>query len=409
MLAECFQVLCSPKSLCLHHDVVLESSFKHIHITCTEKHYFYAHLADMPKKNVKFVHEVIVMYKLPLKTDLYDIETLKLLSTANNKIGELKGMMNLLPNPKILLNAITLGEAKDSSEIENIVTTYDEIYKEMTSRESISVAAKEVLRYRRAVSEGFRDLQEKEFISINSMISIQSIIEPNRGGVRQLPGTVKKNNFTGEIVHTPPQSRQEIMEYLDNLEQFINENEDYDPLINMALIHFQFESIHPFYDGNGRTGRILNILYLVMKRKIDQTVLYLSKYIIKNKSHYYELLKQAHQGEESVRDFICYMLQGVLETSEFTIGFIQQILKSMDEADQRMKRELPKIHSKELVDYLYYEFYTKNEFIRKELNVSRNTAAVYLNELEEHGFLVSERVGKEKIYKNTALFSLIKG
>lgn len=347
------------------------------------------------------------MHTFPIDTDLNEVSTLKVLSDANNKIGELKGMMNLLPNPKIILNAITIGEAKDSSAIENIVTTYDEIYEEMTSQESVSSSAKEVLRYRRAVLEGFRDLQNNTFISINSMVKIQSIIEPNRGGIRKLPGTVIRNTFTNETVHTPPQSESEIIEFLGNLEKFINENDAYDPLINMALIHFQFESIHPFYDGNGRTGRILNVLYLIMKGKLDYPVLYLSKYIISNKNQYYTLLKKAQEEESHIGDFVRYMIQGVLETSEFTIDFIRRIQKSMEETSQLMKEKIPKIYSKGLVEYLYYEFYTKNEFFRDEFNVSRNTAASYLNQLEQHGFLVSGKVGKEKIYKNTALFNLM--
>lgn len=175
----------------------------------------------------------------------------------------------------------------------------------------------------------------------------------------------------------------------------------------MALIHFQFESIHPFYDGNGRTGRILNVLYLVMKGKLDYPVLYLSKYIITTKNQYYTLLKKAQQDEAHIGDFIRYMIQGVLETSEFTIDFIRRIQTSMEETTLLMKEKIPKIYSKELVEYLYYEFYTKNEFFREEFEVSRNTAASYLNQLEQNGFLVSEKVGKEKIYKNTALFNLM--
>lgn len=347
------------------------------------------------------------MYKLPLNVDIYDIETLKLLSNANNKIGELKGILNQLPNPKILLNAVTLGEAKDSSAIENIVTTYDEIYKEMISETSLSNAAKEVLKYRTAISNSFEELKVKGFISINSLVKIQECIEGSKGGIRRLPGTVIKNTFTDEIVHTPPQSEDEILYYLKNLEDYINTNQLYDPLVNMAVIHYQFETIHPFYDGNGRTGRILNVLYLVMSGKIDYPVLYLSKYIIDNKMEYYKLLKECNMSETAITKFVQYILKGVESTSVFTINFINEIIKSMENTTNLMKKQLPKIYTKELVEFLFYEFYTKNEFLRNELNVSRNTATKYLKLLEENGFLISEKVGKEVIYKNVALFNLM--
>lgn len=347
------------------------------------------------------------MFKLPLSIDLNDVETLKLLSNANNKVGELKGIINQLPNRQILLNAITLGEAKDSSEIENIVTTYDEIYKEMTSESSISANAKEVLKYRKAISLGFEELKGNGFISIRSLINIQNCIESDKSGVRKLPGTVIKNTRTGEILHTPPQSEAEILDYLSNLEKYINQDNEYDPLINMGVIHYQFETIHPFYDGNGRTGRILNVLFLVMMNKLSYPVLYLSRYIIQNKDEYYTLLKECNNDEENVRKFIRYMLKGIAATSDFTIRFIDEIIQSMEQTTMLMKERLPKIYSKELVEYLYYEFYTKNEYLRNEFNISRSTANKYLKLLEEQGFVISEKVGKEVIYKNVALFNLM--
>lgn len=347
------------------------------------------------------------MFKLPLSIDLNDVETLKLLSNANNKVGELKGIINQLPNPQILLNAITLGEAKDSSEIENIVTTYDEIYKEMTSESSISANAKEVLRYRRAISLGFEELKRNGFISIRSLINIQNCIESDKGGIRKLPGTVIKNTRTGEILHTPPQSEAEILDYLSNLEKYINQDNEYDPLINMGVIHYQFETIHPFYDGNGRTGRILNVLFLVMMNKLSYPVLYLSRYIIQNKDEYYTLLRECNNNEENIRIFVRYMLKGIEATSDFTIRFIDEIIQSMEQTAMLMKERLPKIYSKELVEYLYYEFYTKNEYLRNEFKISRSTANKYLKLLEEQGFVISEKVGKEVIYKNVALFNLM--
>ena len=207
------------------------------------------------------------MHKLPFDLNLDDIDILKALSNANNKIGELNGLVKALPNQNIILNAVILGEAKESSEIENIVTTYDRIFKEIT--------------YRQAILHGFKLLNDNGFISTNMLVEIYRIIEPSVGDIRKIPGTVILNTKTNEILHAPPQNESKIRECLSNLEKYINypELENADPLIKMGLIHFQFESIHPFHDGNGRVGRILNILYLVLEHKINIPILYLSKYI----------------------------------------------------------------------------------------------------------------------------------
>lgn len=347
------------------------------------------------------------MYKLPLDIELYTIETLKKLSDVNFKIGELKGILNQLPNPEILLNAITLGEAKDSSEIENIITTYDELYKEMANPSSSFGAAKEVLRYHRAIMTGYNYIKENGFISIRLIKDIQNEIEINKSGIRKLPGTVIKNTRTGEIIYTPPQSETEILDYLSNLEQYINLNNEYDPLINMGVIHYQFEAIHPFYDGNGRTGRVINILYLVMKSKISYPVLYLSRYIIRNKEQYYKLLQESEHDIYKIIEFVQYMLQGIKETAEFTIDFINEIVKSMDATTKKMKEVLPKLYSNDLVEYLYSNFYTKNELFKDEFGITRQTASIRLKELEKSGFLYSEQIGKETIYINVALMELM--
>ena len=347
------------------------------------------------------------MNKLPLDCDIQTKKVLIQLNKTNNKIGELKGITSTLENPKILLNVVTLGEAKDSSEIENIVTTYDDLYKEITES-SINPSSKEVIKYRSSINKGFEILKNQGFISINTIIDIHKIIEPNVGDIRQLPGTEIINSQSGEIVHTPPQSYQEIMTYLSNLEKYINSiDESYDPLINMAIIHYQFETIHPFYDGNGRTGRLINMLYLVMKNKLDLPILYLSKYIIRNKNEYYELLKKCNKDIHNIEDFIIYMLKGIEETSEFTINFIKKINESIESTCTKLKEKLPKIYSKELVDSIYYEFYTKNIYFQQQLKLSRATSTKYLKLLVKEGFLIEEKVGKEVIYKNKALFDLI--
>lgn len=347
------------------------------------------------------------MYKLPLDIELYTIETLKKLSDVNFKIGELKGILNQLPNPEILLNAITLGEAKDSSEIENIITTYDELYKEMANPSSSFGAAKEVLRYHRAIMTGYNYIKENGFISVRLIKDIQNEIEINKSGIRKLPGTVIKNTRTGEIIYTPPQSETEILDYLSNLEQYINLNNEYDSLINMGVIHYQFEAIHPFYDVNGRTGRVINILYLVMKNKISYPVLYLSRYIIRNKEQYYKLLQESEHDIYKIIEFVQYMLQGIKETAEFTIDFINEIVKSMDATTKKMKEVLPKLYSNDLVEYLYSNFYTKNELFKDEFGITRQTASIRLKELGKSGFLYSEQIGKETIYINVALMELM--
>ncbi len=346
------------------------------------------------------------MKRLPFDVNLDTVDILKKLNLANNSIGELKGVMNLLPNPDIILSLLNVSESKDSSAIENIITTYEEIFKELITKKDLSRPSKEVNNYRKAIHTGYEELQKNGFISSNMIVRIQEIIEPNKGGIRRLPGTVIKNMESNEIVHTPPQSESEIRELLHNLEEYINQDDHYDSLIQLALIHFQFESIHPFYDGNGRTGRILNILYLVLKKKIDQPILYLSKFIINNKNEYYNLLKLCNEDISNIPSFVSYILKGIYETSNFTISTVLRINELIIQTRDEMKLLLPDIYSDEIITHLFSFLYTKNEFFREKLNISRPTATKYLKKLEREGFLVSERVGKEVIYKNIQLLNI---
>ena len=348
------------------------------------------------------------MNKLPINIDLNTINILKQLNNSNNKIGELKGMVSLLPNPNLVLNLISISESKDSSAIENIITTYDEIYKELISNDNIGSKSKEVLNYKKAIEHGTLLVNNNGFISTNTIINVQKIIEPTKEGIRKLPGTVILNDITGKVVHIPPQKENEIRDMMANLESYINENDDYDPLIQMALIHYQFESIHPFYDGNGRTGRILNILYLVLKEKINEPILYLSKYIVENKETYYKLLRLCNEDIKYINDFVLYMLKGVEETSIYTINLINRINEKIELTKKLMQKTLPTIYKYEIVEHIFSHMYTKNEFFRKSLDISRATATKYLKLLVEEGFLITERVGKEVIYKNVQLFNLIK-
>jgi Fic family protein len=245
-------------------------------------------------------------------------------------------------------------------------------------------------------------------LTTNMIIHIQCVIERNRAGIRKLPGTVLRNDKTGETVYTPPEGETEIRDLLSNLEKYINEDyDDIDPLIKLAVIHYQFESIHPFYDGNGRTGRIINILYFVLKNLLDSPILYLSSYIIRNKSAYYRLLQEVRTSE-NWEEWILYILTGIEETAVETLRLVKRINTEVETMRVEIKERLPKIYSKELIDLLFYEFYTKINYIEKGLSITRKTAVSYLNSLEEEGFLISEKIGKERIYQNKRLYDLVK-
>ncbi len=347
--------------------------------------------------------ELLPYKNVNLKTN----KILEQLTLSSRALAELKGYSNTIPNMHILINAVTINEAKDSSAIENIVTTHDDIYKVLTESGYKAESAKEVVDYRNAIWLGYEQIKKDGYINTNTIVKIQGTIEHNNAGIRKLPGTELKNSLTGETIYTPPQNEQEIKKYLKNLEDFINNNEDnIDPLIKVCLIHYQFESIHPFYDGNGRTGRILNILYLVLNNLIDSPILYLSKYINKTKQEYYKLFNEVRDNN-NFEDWILYILKGIEITSKETITLIEKIQNEMKTYKEEFRNKLPKIYSKELLESLFYEVYTKISYIERACNVTRLTASSYLNQLEEIGLLESEKVGREKLYKNTRLIKLL--
>lgn len=345
---------------------------------------------------------------LPPEVDLETKRVLKRLAGAHRALAELKGFADTMPNKNILINAVTINEAKDSSEIENIITTHDELFKAMSQTNYHNSAAKEVVNYRTALWNGYEAIKEKQLLTINMMIDIQQHIEKNRAGIRKLPGTVLRNETTGEVVYTPPSGEKEIVALMSNLERYMNDDSDMtDPLIKLAVIHHQFESIHPFYDGNGRTGRIINVLYLVLKELLDSPILYLSRYIIRNKTAYYRLLQEV-RTKGVWEEWILFMLDGIEETATETLKLIKKINALVEKTAEDILTTLPKIYSRELVDLLFYEFYTKTIYIEKGLRVSRRTAVTYLTALEEGGFLVSERMGRERIYLNKRLFEVVR-
>lgn len=345
--------------------------------------------------------------KLDLNKTYNTINIWEQLTKSSRALAELKGFARTIPNQHILINAVTINEAKDSSAIENIVTTHDDIYKVLTESGFNSKNAKEVVDYRSAIWTGYELIKEKKMITTNIIEKIQGKIEHNNAGIRKLPGTELKNSVTGEVIYTPPQNEKDIREYLKNLEDYINIDNDIDPLIKLAIIHYQFESIHPFYDGNGRTGRILNILYLVLKGLLDSPILYLSKYINENKQEYYKLFNEVRE-RGNFDNWIIYILKGIEITSKETIELIKNIQQEMEEFREDMKARVPKIYSEELLNSLFYEVYTKNLYIQKACNVTRLTATSYLNQLEEAKLLSSEKIGRERIYKNERLIKILK-
>lgn len=344
---------------------------------------------------------------LPIKKDIETKRVLKQLSRTSRALAELKGVANTMPNQNILINAIMINEAKTSSGIENIVTTHDEIYKAMIRTRDASPAAKEVADYRAAIWEGYNLITENQMINTNIIVKIQEKLEHNQAGIRTTLGTVIKNNATDEIIYTPPQEKEEILKYMKNLEEYMNNDDDMvDPLIKLAMIHYQFESIHPFYDGNGRTGRIINILYLILKNLLDTPILYLSKYIIRNKLEYYKLFQETRKTGD-FEEWIIYILVGIEEMAEETINIINKIRDEIINMKYELRNKT-KIYSKELLDALFFEFYTKIPYIQKQLGVSDKTAQKYLDNLVDLGFLTSEKIGRERIYKNEKLFQIIK-
>lgn len=347
---------------------------------------------------------------------LYNVEyetkpVLKKLAGAHRALAELKGVALTIPKQEILINTLALQEAKDSSEVENIVTTHDELYKgSLGLYKLVSPATKEVQNYVSALKRGYTIVVKNKVLTTNNIIEIQEVLEKNNAGLRKVPGTTLKNQQTGEVVYEPPQDHNQIRDLMANLEIFMNNDAltDLDPIVKMAIIHFQFESIHPFYDGNGRTGRIINILYLVLNELLDIPILYLSRYIIRNKGKYYSLL-QGVRDNGNWEEWILYMLSAVEETAYDTIRLVNVIKKEMQEM-KNLLRDNYKFYSQELLNHLFKQPYTKIEFLQNELGVTRITAASYLNQLAEDKVLFKHKLGKTNYYINTKLMdALLKG
>lgn len=351
---------------------------------------------------------------LPLSYDLETKAVLKQLNQANRRLAELKGVALTIPNENILVSTLTLQEAKDSSEVENIVTTQDDLYQgaaESFSNFVTNAATKEVLNYREALQHGFHLVKEKGVLTSSVIKEIQKILEHNSAGFRSVPGTALKRS-DGKTVYTPPQDKHTILELMDNLERFINDDHlsELDPLIKLAIIHHQFESIHPFYDGNGRTGRIICVLYLVLTGCLDLPILYLSRYITHNKGEYYRLIQAIRDKNEDNATqweaWILFMLKGIEETAIETTRLVKGISKLMAEFKIILRPKFGKQYRHELLNNLFFHPYTKVEFLEKEMMVSRITANRYLNALAETGLIERVKIGRSYYYMNLPLMNL---
>lgn len=350
--------------------------------------------------------------ELPLLPPDREIETkgvLKQCLAATRALAELKGIGDLIPNQSILINAIPLQEAKLSSEIENIVTTQDELYKaSLDEGLAADPQTKEVLRYRTALKHGFDEISKNRF-SIGLIREVCSVLRGVDTDFRTSSENVYIGNpLTKQVRYTPPGGGAPVREKLDNLEQFLllPENEGPDPLVRMAVAHYQFEAIHPFIDGNGRSGRILNLLYLIHSGMLKIPVLYLSRYIIRTKSEYYRLLREVTEGN-AWEPWILYVLKGIEETAIWTKERVEAIRGLFEHTVQLCREKAPKVYSKELIEAIFAQPYCKISFLTEAGIAKRQSASLYLKELERLGILQSEKRGRENIYKHPALLDVL--
>ena len=349
---------------------------------------------------------------LPLPPEDIDLETpeiLKSLAKASRYLGELNGLCASLPDPQLLINTIVLQESKNSSAIENIVTTQDELYKAAAEAETASYPAREVLNYKEALYAGLEKMKAQHNLLVtNTMVEIVQAIKQTNAGIRTVPGTALKNAINGEVIYTPPCCEDVLREKLAGLENFINDNSisTLDPLIKMALIHYQFEAIHPFLDGNGRTGRIINALYLVQQGLLSQPVLYLSTYIVKYKIEYYQLLREVTE-KNNWHDWVMYMLTALGETAQLTTAKIKSMLALKDEYEQAMKKTLGSSYNHELLRLMFSLPYLKIELLEKKQIAHRQTASGWLKKLVDAKILNPHKIGRTIYYVNYRLIELI--
>ena len=346
---------------------------------------------------------------LPPRKEIESKKILKRAASSHRNLAELKGIANTIPNQSILINSLILKEARSSSEIENVITTNDKLFRAFSSNiRSIDPQTKEVLRYRQALWTGYNRLRKRPVFSTNLFVDIFQIIKQTNEGIRSTLGT-RVSDGRGRIVYTPPEGERLIRDKLEKLEEFIhNDNDDIDPLVKLALFHYQFEAIHPFTDGNGRTGRILNVLYLVYKKLLDLPILYLSEHMIGHRSEYYRFLRGVTFKEEW-EPWIIYMLEAVEKTSIRTKEKIVEIRDQFQKTLEKAKKTLPShVYSKELIELLFEQPYCKTQFVVNKAIAKRQTAAEYLKEIERIGILKRVKLGKENLFLNKKLYEILK-
>lgn len=344
---------------------------------------------------------------LPPESDIESKAILKQCISSRSALAELNAVARLIPNQAMLINTLPMLEAKASSEIENIVTTEDELfrYSQLTRDGHFSSSTKEAYRYQQALSKGSNELKKKPLCT-NLAIEICSTIKGQRMEVRRVPGTTLANPTSGKTIYTPPVGEENIIQKLQNWEQFIHDSTQFDPLIRLAVAHYQFEAIHPFADGNGRTGRVLNILFLIGENLIEMPILYLSRFIIENKSDYYRLLLSV-TIDGNWEEWILYMLRAVEETSIWTKNKIESIKLLFDNSATFLRKKEPKIYSRELVEVLFRQPYCRISNVVESGIAKRETASIYLKRLCDIGFLNELRVGKDKLFVNPSLLKIV--
>ncbi len=346
---------------------------------------------------------------LPPQVEIENTLILKKTISASRALSELKGAITNLPNPTLFIDTINLQEAQASSAIENIITTQDELFKaSITEKKNENPATKEVMHYKNALWYGVEQIEKRPILTTNLFIALVQIIKENQSAIRNAPGTQLKNPLTNTVVYTPPEGENVIREQLKNLEDFIHAEDTIDPLVKMAIIHYQFEAIHPFFDGNGRTGRIILLLYLKLTGLLDLPALFLSNYIMQHKAEYYTNLKKVTE-EGNWQDWIMYMLDMVEQTALKGRNQITEIENLMNTMSAEIQQKLPKIYSKDLMEELFRLPYTKRNQLEKAGLGNLKTVGNYLKELENQGFLKSEQLGKEKLYLNFRLLEVLRG
>lgn len=343
---------------------------------------------------------------LPPDDELLETKpVLKACIAARAALAELKKAGELIPNQSMLINLLPLLEAKDSSEIENIVTTTDELFKHAAEDKGADHATKEALRYRTALYQGFVQLEQKPLCTATA-IEVCSTLKNAQMDIRKVPGTIIGNQTTGDVIYTPPVGEAVIRGLLTNWERFLHEEDELDPLIKMAVSHYQFEAIHPFYDGNGRTGRILNVLYLIEQNLLTLPILYLSRYIVQNKQDYYQLLNQVTRDQQW-QPWLLFILEAVEHTAVWTCDKIAAIRELMQSTGDYVKNALPKIYSYELVQVIFEQPYCRISNLVERDIAKRQTASVYLKQLGDIGVLQELASGKEKLFVNPRLMALM--